>query len=120
MLWPAVLIIMVMSAPPAVFWWLSRRMAAAKPPYSRARRDAFGALRDPVDAWFADHAELPALRRLRVRTAVFAGRAVDDESLRPVAHRLAADLLAGRIRSQMSGRRSALAVLGSPSCSRPG
>jgi hypothetical protein len=40
---------------------------------------------------------------LSVRTAVFGGQGVDDESLRPVAHRLAAELLTGRLRSQVSG-----------------
>ena len=58
---------------------------------------------DPVDAWFADHTELPSLQRLSVRTAVFRGQAVDDESLRPVARHLAAGLLSGGLTSQVGG-----------------
>ena len=58
---------------------------------------------DPVDAWFADHAGLPALKRLSVRTAVFRGEAVGDESLRPLARRLAAELLSGGLTSQVGG-----------------
>ena len=114
MLWPAVVIITVVGvALPTSAWWLSRRMASAKRPYAHARMDAFGFPMDPIDTWFADHAELPALRRLSVRTAVFGGRAVDDESLRPVAQRLAAELLSGSLRSQVSGRSwRALAVFG--------
>ena len=88
---------------PSSAWWLASRMASARPPYSRARRDAFGALMDPVDAWFADHTELRSLQRLNVRTAVFSGQAVDDESLRPVARRLAAELLTGGLTSQVGG-----------------
>src|ERR1035438_1525055 len=104
MLWPVVVIITVMGvALPASLWWLSARMASAKRPYAHARMDAFGVPMDPVDTWFADHAELPALRRLSVRTAVFGGRAVDDESLRPVARGLAAEVLSGSLRSQVSG-----------------
>jgi hypothetical protein len=104
MLWPVVVIITTMGvALPVSLWWLTRRMASAKPPYARARMDAFGVPMDPVDTWFADHGALPALPRLSVRTAVFGGQGVDDESLRPVAHRLAAELLTGRLRSQVSG-----------------
>ena len=88
---------------PAAVWWLASRQASARPPYSRARRDVFGALMDPVDAWLVDHAELPSLQRLSVRTAVFGGDAVHDESLRPVARRLAAELLSGGLRSQVGG-----------------
>ena len=102
---PVLLIIVVMGVVvPGALWWLTNRMMSARPPYARTRMDQFGVPMDPVDTWFADHAELPALRRLNVRTAVFSGRAVDEESLRPVAHRLAAELLAGRIRSEADGR----------------
>jgi hypothetical protein len=104
MLWPTLLIIAVLGVVlPAAVWWLASRQASARPPYSRARRDAFGALMDPVDAWLADHAELPSLLRLKVRTAVFRGKAVDDESLRPVARGLAAELLSGELTSQVGG-----------------
>jgi hypothetical protein len=104
MLWAVLLIIPVLGvALPASLWWLTRRMATARPPYAHRRMDAFGFPMDPIDTWFADHAELPALRRLSIREAVFGGRAVQDESLRPVAHRLAAELLAGRVRSEVSG-----------------
>lgn len=98
------LIIAVLVVLPALLWWLMNRMASARPPYARTRMDAFGVPMDPVDTWFADPAELPALRRRDVRTAVFGGRAVGEESLRPAARRLAADLLAGRIRSGVGGR----------------
>jgi hypothetical protein len=102
---PVLLIIVVMGVVlPGALWWLTNRMASARPPYARTRMDAFGVPMDPIDTWFADHAELPALRRLDVRTAVFGGRTVDEESLRPVARRLAAELLAGRIRSEADGR----------------
>ena len=102
---PVFLIIAVLGvALPGALWWLMTRMASARPPYARTRMDAFGVPMDPVDTWFADHAELPALRRLHVRTAVFGGRAVDEESLRPVARRLAAELLAGGIKSEAVGR----------------
>jgi hypothetical protein len=80
---------------PVSVWWLTRRMAAAKPPYSGRRMDAFGAPMDAIDAWLADHTELPALRRWNVRQAVLGGRAAREESLRPVAHELASELLAG-------------------------
>ena len=111
MLWAVLLIVTLLGvALPALLWWLTSRMTSARPPYARRRRDTFGFPMDAVDAWFADHAELPALRRLSVRSAVFDGRAVDDESLRPVAHRLAADLLAGRIRSEVSGWASRVLV----------
>ena len=42
---------------PGSAWWLASRHASAGPPYSRARRDAFGAFMDPVDAWFTDHTD---------------------------------------------------------------
>ena len=104
MLWPILVIIAVLGVVlPGSAWWLASRQASARPPYSRARRDAFGALMDPVDAWFADHTTLPSLQRLSVRTAVFRGQAVDDSSLRPVARRLAAELLSGGLTSQVSG-----------------
>ena len=104
MFWLVLAIVTVMGVVlPASLWWLASRQASARPPYSRARRDAFGARMDPVDAWFADHAGLPALKRLSVRTAVFRGEAVGDESLRPVARRLAAELLSGELASQVGG-----------------
>ena len=104
MLWPILVIIAVLGVVlPVAVWWLASRQASARPPYSRARRDAFGALMDPVEAWLVDHAELPSLQRLSVRTAVFGGEAVDDESLRPVARRLAAELLSGGLTSQVGG-----------------
>ena len=104
MLWPILVIIAVLGVVlPGAVWWLASRQASARPPYSRARRDAYGALMDPVDAWFADHTELPSLQRLSVRTAVFRGQAVDDESLRPVARHLAAGLLSGGLTSQVGG-----------------
>jgi hypothetical protein len=70
---------------PVCAWWLTGRMARAKAPYSRRRIDAFGAPLDAIDVWFADHTDLPALRRWKVRTAVLSGKAVNEESLRPVA-----------------------------------
>ena len=104
MLWPILVIIAVLGVVlPGAVWWLASRQASARPPYARVRRDAFGACMDPVDAWLADHAELPALKRLSVRTAVFRGEAVGDESLRPVARRLAAELLSGGLTSQVGG-----------------
>jgi hypothetical protein len=104
MLWPVLVIIAVLGIVlPAAVWWLASRLASARPPYSRARRDAFGCLMDPVDAWFADHTELPSLQRHSVRTAVFRGQAVDDESLRPVARHLAGELLSGGLTSQVGG-----------------
>ena len=104
MLWPILVIIAVLGVVlPAAAWWLASRQASARPPYSRARRDAFGSLMDPVDAWFADHTELSSLQRLSVRTAVFRGQAVDDGSLRPVARQLAAELHSGGLTSQVGG-----------------
>ena len=48
MLWPILVIIAVLGVVlPAAVWWLASRQASARPPYSRARRDAFGALMDP-------------------------------------------------------------------------
>ncbi len=88
---------------PVSAWWLTRRMAAAKPPYSGRRMDAFGAPMDAIDVWLADHTDLPALRRWSVRQAVLGGRAANDESLRPVAGELASELLAGRVRSDIGG-----------------
>jgi len=88
---------------PVSVWWLTRRMAAAKPPYSGRRMDAFGAPMDAIDAWLADHSELPALRRWNVRQAVLGGRAANEESLRPVAHELASELLAGQVTSDIGG-----------------
>jgi hypothetical protein len=88
---------------PVSVWWLTRRMAAAKPPYSGRRMDAFGAPMDAIDAWLADHTELPALRRWNVRKAVLGGRAAKEESLRPVAHELASELLAGQVKSDIGG-----------------
>lgn len=88
---------------PVSVWWLTRRMAAAKPPYSRRRMDAFGAPMDPIDAWLADHTELPAMRRWGVRQAVLGGRAVNEESLRPVASELASGILAGQVKSDIGG-----------------
>lgn len=104
MLWPILVIIVVFGVVlPAAVWWLASRQASARPPYSRARRDAFGSLMDPVDTWFADHTKLTSLQRLSVRTAVFRGQAVDDDSLRPVARHLAAELLSGGLTSQVGG-----------------
>jgi hypothetical protein len=88
---------------PVSIWWLTRRVAAAKPPYSGRRMDAFGAPMDAIDAWLADHTELPALRRWNVRQAVLGGRAAKEESLRPVAHELASELLAGQVKSDIGG-----------------
>ena len=104
MLWPILVIIAVLGVVlPGAVWWLASRQASARPPYARVRRDAFGACMDPVDAWFADHAELPALKRLSVRTAVFRGEAVGDESLRPVARRLRPNCSQAGLTSQVGG-----------------
>src|ERR1022692_1629369 len=89
-MWPGLAIVTVIGVGlPLLAWWLTRRMETAKPPYSRRRMDAFGAPMDVIDAWLADHAQLPALRRWNVRQAVLGGRAANEESLRPVAHDLA-------------------------------
>lgn len=88
---------------PVLAWWLTGRMARGKRPYSGRRVDAFGALLDPIDRWLADHTEVPALQRWRVRQAVLGGRAAQDESLRPVARELASELLAGQVKSDLRG-----------------
>ena len=84
---------------PVAAWWFMQRMASAKPPYSRRRMDAFGAPVDAVDAWLIDQYHLPAVRRWSVRRAVFGGKEVPEESLRPVARELASEILAGRVAS---------------------
>src|ERR1039457_3792241 len=78
-------------------------MEPAKRPYSRRRTDAFGAPMDAIDAWLADHTQIPALRRWNVRQAVLGRRAAKEQSLRPVAHDLASELLAGRVKSDIGG-----------------
>jgi hypothetical protein len=103
-MWPGLAIVTVIGVGlPLLAWWLTRRMETAKPPYSRRRMDAFGAPMDAIDAWLADHTQLPALRRWNVRQAVLGGRAANEESLRPVAHDLASELLAGRVKSDIGG-----------------
>jgi hypothetical protein len=103
-MWQGLVIVTVIGVGlPVSVWWLTCRMAAAKPPYARRRMDAFGTPMDAIDAWLADHTELPALRRWNVRQAVLGGRAANEESLRPVAHELASELLAGQVRSDIGG-----------------
>jgi len=103
-MWQGLVIVTVIGVGlPVSVWWLTRRMAAAKPPYSGRRMDACGAPMDAIDAWLADHTELPALRRWNVRQAVLGGRAAKEESLRPVAHELASELLAGQVKSDIGG-----------------
>ena len=113
-IWPGLAIVTVIGVGlPVSVWWLTHRMAAARPPYSGRRMDAFGAPMDAIDAWLADHAELPALRRWSVRQTVLGGRAAHEQSLRPVARELASELLAGQVTSDIGGwPRWALAAAG--------
>ncbi len=91
MAWALAMIVVLAIGLPIGAWSYNR----VRPPPAPSR---LGTAYDPIDRWLLQQHGLPPIDRERVRNAVFNGRHVRDPELAPVAHDLAARVLAGKFR----------------------
>jgi hypothetical protein len=78
-------------------WWLGRKL-------NRPSADPELSGSDHVDRWLIRHHGLMSVGDcLRVRDAVYQGRALGDPVLKEAAHGLAAEVLSGRLRDRNPG-----------------